>query len=234
MGTPHIGANKGDIADKILLPGDPLRAKYIAENFLENPVCFNEVRGMLGFTGTYKGEKVSVMGTGMGMPSISIYTTELFNVYGVKKAIRIGTCGCYDEDIKVGSVVIGMSASTDSNINHRVFGADYAATCNFELLYNAYNTAVEREIPVHVGPVMSSDTFYTADPEEWKLWAKYGVKNVEMESNALYTIAAKFGVKALAIFTVSDHMLSKDELTPAERQTKLNDMIVLALDTIIK
>ena len=230
----HIAAKKGQIAESILLPGDPLRAEFIAENFLRGAEKYTDIRNMYGFTGTYKGVPVSVQGTGMGMPSISIYTTELFNVYGVKKAIRIGTCGCYDEDIKVGSVVIGMSASTDSNINHRVFGADYAATCNFELLYNAYNTAVEREIPVHVGPVMSSDTFYTADPEEWKLWAKYGVKNVEMESNALYTIAAKFGVKALAIFTVSDHMLSKDELTPAERQTKLNDMIVLALDTIIK
>lgn len=234
MGTPHNSAKVGDIADKILLPGDPLRAKYIAENFFENPVCFNEVRGMLGFTGTYKGQKVSVMGTGMGMPSTSIYVTELMQVYGIKKAIRIGTCGCFDEDIKVGSVVIGISASTDSNINHRDLNADYAAACDFELLYNAYNTAIERKIPVHVSKVLSSDLFYKDDPDEWKKWAHYGVKNVEMESNAIYTIAAKFGVKALAIFTVSDHMLSKAELTTDERQTKLNDMITLALDTIIK
>ena len=233
MSTPHNAAKAGDIAERVLMPGDPLRAKYIAENFLENAVCYNNVRGMLGFTGTYKGVPVSVQGSGMGMPSISIYATELLRFYGVKKIIRIGTAGCYNPDWNVGDVVLGMAASTTSAMNHRRFNADYAACCDFELLHNAYHAAEENGIPVHAGNVLSSDAFY--DSEGSELWAEYGVYAVEMESNALFTIAAKEKAQALAMFTISDH-LAKDvpELTAEERQTNLNDMIRIALDCIIK
>lgn len=235
MGTPHNRANKGDIAPGVLMPGDPLRAKYVAENFLENPVLFNDVRGMLGYTGTYKGHRVSVMGSGMGIPSISIYANELYMFYDVEKIIRIGTCGCHDEDMNVGSVFIAQSASTNSNINHRIFQGDYAACADFGMLYNAFNAARELGKNVRVGNVLSSDTFYGENPDEWKLWHKYGVKNVEMESNGLYTAAAKHGKKALGLFTVSDHMLHKEQnMTPEEREKSLNDMIVIALETIIK
>ena len=235
MSTPHNSANVGDIAERLLIPGDPLRAKYIAEHFLDNAVCYNKVRGMLGFTGTYKGVPVSVQGSGMGMPSISIYAHELLNVYGVKKICRIGTAGCYNPDWNVGDVVLAMSASTDSNINRRRFNADYAACADFDMLYNAYNASKELGIGVHAGNVLSSDVFYQDDPQSWKLWAEYGVYTVEMESNALYTIAAKAKAQALAIFTISDHLAKKvPDLTTAERETNLNNMIKIALDGIIK
>jgi purine-nucleoside phosphorylase len=230
----HIGAKEGQIADKILLPGDPLRAKYIAENFLENPVCYNEVRGMLGYTGTYKGERVSVQGTGMGVPSISIYAHELIESYGVKRLIRVGTCGALLEDIKVRDVILAMSASTDSAVNkHRFKGIDYAPTASFDLLKKAYELASAEKIPVHVGNIFTSDTFYADDQEMTTLLSKYGTLAIEMEAAALYTIAAKFKVHALAILTVSDHLITGELTTAEERQTTFNQMIQVALDTII-
>ncbi len=234
VGTPHNSAAKGDIAKGVLMPGDPLRAKFIAENFLTDAKCVNEVRGMLAYTGTYKGETISVMGSGMGMPSISIYAHELFDYYDVDKIIRIGTCGCFDMDIEVGSVFLAQAASTNSNINHRIFNADYAAISDFEMLYTAYNVTKEKGINVKVGNALSSDTFYGDNPEEWKTWARYGVMNVEMEANALFTLAAKFKKRALAMFTISDHILTGKDLTPLERQTALNDMFTIALETIIR
>ncbi|HZG16107.1 MAG TPA: purine-nucleoside phosphorylase [Candidatus Bathyarchaeia archaeon] len=231
----HIGAKENEIADKILLPGDPLRAKFIAENFLENAVCYNEVRGMLGFTGTYKGERVSVQGTGMGIPSISIYVTELIQSYGVKNLIRVGTCGAFHEDIKVRDVIIAMTASTDSNVNKLRFnGIDYAPTANFDLLKKAHEITVAEKMPVHVGNVFTSDTFYTDDQSMTNLLGQYGTLAVEMETAALYTIAARYKAKALSILTVSDHLLTGELTSSEERQTTFNQMIRVALDTIIQ
>jgi purine-nucleoside phosphorylase len=231
----HIGAKENEIADKILLPGDPLRAKYIAENFLENAVCYNQVRGMLGYTGTYKGERVSVQGTGMGIPSISIYVHELIESYGVKSLIRVGTCGAFQEHIKVRDIILAMSASTDSMVNKLRFnGIDYAPTANFSLLKKAYEIATAENMPVHVGNIFTSDTFYADDRSITDQLAKYGCLAVEMETTALYTIAARFGAKALTVLTVSDHLLTGELTTAEERQTTFNQMIKLALDTIIE
>ena len=230
----HIGAKKGEIADTILLPGDPLRAKYIAENFLENPVCYNEVRGMLGFTGTYKGKKISVQGTGMGVPSISIYVNELIREYDVKNLIRVGTCGAIQKDVKVRDVILAMTSSTDSKMNQINFnGIDYAPTANFELLKNAYDVASEKGMQVRVGNVFTADQFYN-DNSELEKWAQYQILAVEMETTALYTIAAKYGRKALSVLTVSDHILTGEETTSEERQTTFNEMIEVALEAAIK
>lgn len=230
----HIGAKKGEIADTILLPGDPLRAKYIAENFLENPVCYNEVRGMLGFTGTYKGKKISVQGTGMGVPSISIYVNELIREYDVKNLIRVGTCGAIQNDVKVRDVILAMSSSTDSKMNQMNFnGIDYAPTANFELLKNAYDAAVDKGMQVKVGNVFTADQFYN-DNSELEKWAQYQILAIEMETTALYTIAAKYGRKALSVLTVSDHVLTGEETTSEERQTTFNEMIEVALEAAIK
>lgn len=230
----HIGAKKGEIADTILLPGDPLRAKYIAENFLENPVCYNEVRGMLGFTGTYKGKKISVQGTGMGVPSISIYVNELIREYDVKNLIRVGTCGAIQNDVKVRDVILAMSSSTDSKMNQMNFnGIDYAPTANFELLKNAYDAAVGKGMQVKVGNVFTADQFYN-DNSELEKWAQYQILAIEMETTALYTIAAKYGRKALSVLTVSDHVLTGEETTSEERQTTFNEMIEVALEAAIK
>jgi purine-nucleoside phosphorylase len=232
--TVHIGAKQNDIAETILLPGDPLRAKYIAETFLENVTCYNEVRGMLGFTGKYKGERVSVQGTGMGIPSISIYVHELINGYGVKNLIRVGTCGAIQKDIKVRDVILAMSASTDSAVNKLRFnGIDYAPTANFDLLKRAYVTAVEKGMEVKVGSVFTSDTFYNDNPDRIKLFAEYQILAIEMETTALYTIASKFEAKALSILTVSDHIVTGEETTSEERQTSFNEMIEVSLETAI-
>ncbi|MGO4890649.1 purine-nucleoside phosphorylase [Anaerobacillus sp. MEB173] len=231
----HIQAKEGEIADRILLPGDPLRAKHIAENFLDNPQQFNEVRGMLGFTGTFKGERVSVMGTGMGVPSISIYVNELLNEYKVKKLIRIGTCGAFQDDVKVRDVILAMSASTDSNVNNiRFNGLNYAPTANFELLLNAYESVRNQNKNVHVGNVFTSDTFYDNDPSFITNLSAHGSLAVEMETSALYTLAAKFKAQALSILTVSDHLLTREETSSEERQTSFNQMVEIALETIIK
>ena len=228
----HIGAKQGDIANTILLPGDPLRAKFVAENFLEDIVCYNEVRGMFGFTGTYKGKRVSVQGTGMGIPSISIYANELITEYGVQNVIRIGTCGAMQEDIHLKDVILAMSASTDSSMNKiRFNNMDFAPTASFPLLLKAYNNAVKKDIPVKVGNILSTDTFYGDNPDDWKHWAKFGVLAVEMEAAALYTLAAKYKVNALAILTVSDSLITHELTTAEERQTTFRKMIEIALET---
>lgn len=231
----HIEAKEGQIAERILLPGDPLRAKYIADTYLEDVVCYNNVRGMLGFTGTYKGVPVSVQGTGMGIPSISIYVNELIQSYGVKKLIRVGTCGGVQKDIKVRDVIIAMTSCTDSNMNRLTFpGFDYAPSANFELLRNAYDAGVAKNLQVKVGNVLTADVFYRESMDMVKKLADHGVLAVEMETTALYTIAAKYGVDALAILTVSDHIFTGEETSSEERQTTFNDMMVMALEAIIK
>lgn len=232
--STHINAPEGAIADKILLPGDPLRAKFIAENFLEDAKCYNEVRGMFGFTGTYKGVKVSVQGTGMGQPSLSIYVTELFKFYNVQKAIRIGTCGSINENVHVRDIILGNGACTDSSLQSQRFGLlHYSPVPDFELLDNAYHLSKEMKLNSVVAPLISSDRFYD-DNENWKLWKKYGVAGVEMEAAELYTLAAQFNRKALAICTVSDHIITGEATTAEERQTTFKDMMTLALETIIK
>lgn len=228
----HIGAKQGDIANTILLPGDPLRAKFVAETFLDDIVCYNEVRGMFGFTGTYKGKRVSVQGTGMGIPSISIYANELITEYGVQNVIRIGTCGAMQEDIHLKDVILAMSASTDSSMNKiRFNNMDFAPTASFPLLLKAYNNAVKEDIPVKVGNILSTDTFYGDNPDDWKHWAKFGVLAVEMEAAALYTLAAKYKVNALAILTVSDSLITHELTTAEERQKTFRKMIEIALET---
>lgn len=227
----HIEAKNGEIAKTILLPGDPLRAKFIAETFLENPVCYNNVRGMYGFTGTYKGKRVSVQGTGMGLPSLSIYVNELISSYGVENLIRVGSCGGMLESVQVRDIILAIGASTDSKINELRFkGKDYAPTASFKLLKKAYDVAEARKIRVQVGNVVSTDVFYNDDPEAWKLWAKFGVMAVEMETAELYTLAAKFGVNALSVLTVSDSLVSGVETTSEEREKTFTDMIELALE----
>ncbi|QTD43292.1 purine-nucleoside phosphorylase [Sporosarcina sp. Te-1] len=230
----HINAKKGDIADTILLPGDPLRAKYIAETFLEDVTQYNEVRNMFGFTGTYKGKRISVQGTGMGVPSISIYITELMQEFDVQKLIRVGTCGAIQRDVKVRDVIIAQSATTNSPINRTFFnGVDYAPTANFDLLLKAYQAGLEKGLNLKVGNVFTEDFFYNEHAEHEKL-AGYGVLAVEMETAALYTLAAKYGRQALAVLTVSDHILTGEATSSEERQTTFNDMIQVALDAAIQ
>ena len=230
----HIAAKPGEIAEAILLPGDPLRAKYIAETYLENAKQYTSVRNIFGYTGTYKGKLVSVQGTGMGIPSISIYIHELFREYGVKRAIRIGTAGALQEKLKVRDMVLAMSASTDSGVNMRRFrGLSYAPTASWNLLKTAWDTAKAKGFEAAVGNVVCGDLFYTDDPNEWKLWAGYGTLAVEMESAELYTVAAKFGREALAILTISDHMVTGEETTSEERQTAFTRMMEVALETAI-
>ena len=227
----HIGAKEGDIAGTVLLPGDPLRAKYIAENFLTDAICYNKVRGMYGYTGTYKGKRISIQGTGMGIPSISIYVNELITNYKAKNLIRIGSCGSMQADIEIRDVILAMSASTDSHINKiRFNGMDYAPTANFNLLKRAYDIALEKDISVKVGSVLTSDTFYNDNPNSWKHWANYGVLAVEMETAVLYTLAAKFKVNALSILTVSDSLVTREETTSEERQKTFNQMVEVALE----
>ncbi|QRM90881.1 purine-nucleoside phosphorylase [Lacinutrix sp. WUR7] len=227
----HIGANKGDIAETILLPGDPLRAKWIAETFFENPVCFNEVRGMLGYTGTYQGKRVSVMGTGMGVPSISIYAHELITQFGVKNLIRVGSSGSYQEHIKIRDVVLAMAASSNSGVNELRFGgADYAPTASFELFQKAVDAAKTKKIAIKAGNVFTSDEFYADDFESYKKWSKFGVLCVEMETAGLYTVAAKHNVNALTILTISDSLVTGEKTTSKERETTFKEMIEIALE----
>ncbi|MBP5452529.1 MAG: purine-nucleoside phosphorylase [Treponema sp.] len=229
--STHINAPEGAIAEAVLLPGDPLRAKFIAETFLKDIQCYNQVRGMYGFTGTYNGKKVSVQGTGMGQPSISIYVNELFRFYGVKKAIRVGTCGAIQKDIALRDVILAQGACTDSALNTRRFkGMNYAPIADFSLLSTADKKAREMGLNVKVGLCVSSDMFYD-DDSNWKLWAEYGALGVEMEASELYTLAAKFKRQALAILTVSDHILLGGETTAEERQTSFTNMIKVALET---
>jgi purine-nucleoside phosphorylase len=230
----HIAAKPGEIAEAVLLPGDPLRAKFVAETFLDQPVLYTSIRNMLGYTGTYKGKKVSVQGTGMGIPSISIYVNELFKDYGVKRAIRIGTAGGIQKELKLRDLVIAMSACTDSGANGIRFGGrSFAPTAGFNLLKAAYDTALARGWEPRVGSVISSDMFYTEDPGEWKLWAKYGVLAVEMETAELYTLAAKYGREALALLTISDSLVNAEEDSPEERQKTYVRMMEVALEAAV-
>ncbi len=231
----HIGANKGDIAEIVLLPGDPLRAQFAAESFLTNSVCYNEVRGMYGYTGSWNGHAVSIQGTGMGIPSLSIYANELINEYGCRTLVRIGSCGSYQEHVRVRDIVIAMTASTDSAQNGQRFsGADFAPPADPGLFRRACAVADERKLRYHAGGIFSTDTFYQDDPEGWRKWAQFGVLAVEMEANALYTLAARAGVRALAICTVSDSLVSGDSLPAGERQTSFREMIELALATAVE
>ena len=227
----HIEAKKGEIAETILLPGDPLRAKWIAETFFDNPICFNKVRGMFGYTGTYKGKRISTMGTGMGVPSISIYANELITEYGVKNLIRVGSAGSYQENVKLRDVVLAMAASSTSGVNELRFGgADYAPTANFELFMKAVEAAKQKNIPIKAGNVLSSDEFYEDNKEAYKKWSKFGVLCVEMEAAGLYTVAAKHNVNALAILTISDSLVTGESTTSKDRETTFKSMIEVALE----
>lgn len=231
--STHIGAQQGDIAKGILLPGDPRRAKYIAENFLQDPVCFNNVRGMLGYTGTYGGKRISVMGTGMGIPSISIYITELMREYGVETLIRVGTCGSFKPDIRIKDIILAEGACTTSDINHHIFSGTYCPVADFDLLRTAYQVAGEMGLTTWVGNVLSSDLFYNEELAPGNdIWIKYGVLGVEMEAAALFTLAKKYGCRALALLTVSDSIVTdEEEMTPQQREQSLNNMIEIALKT---
>ncbi|MTB64073.1 purine-nucleoside phosphorylase [Streptococcus sp. zg-86] len=231
----HIGAKVGEIADKILLPGDPLRAKFIAENFLEDAVLFNEIRGMYGYTGTYKGERVSVMGTGMGMPSISIYARELIVDYGVKRLIRVGTAGSLNPDVHVRELVLAQAAATNSNMIRNDWPMyDFPQIASFNLLDKAYHIAKELGMTTHVGSVLSTDVFYSNFFEKNVKLGTMGVHAVEMEAAALYYLAAQHGVEALGIMTISDSLVNPDEDTTAEeRQTTFTDMMKVGLETLI-
>lgn len=233
MSTPHNNAKKGDIAKTVLMPGDPLRAKFIAETYLENAVCYNEVRGMLGFTGTYKGVPVSVQGSGMGMPSIGIYSWELFNEYDVENIIRVGTAGAVSDSVELRDVIISMSASTNSNYasQYRLPGT-YAPTASWELLSAAVKAAEAKGSRFHVGNVLSSDTFYD-DANSLAEWQKMGVLGIEMETAALYMNAVRAGKNALGIFTVSDCPLKGLSTSAEERQTSFRDMMEIALETAV-
>lgn len=234
MSTPHNSANKGDIAKTVLMPGDPLRAKFIAETYLNDPVCYNEVRGMLGFTGTYKGVPVSVQGSGMGMPSIGIYSHELYNEYGVENIIRVGTAGAIADNVELRDVIIAASASTNSNyaMQYRLPGT-YAPTASWELLSAAVKSAEEKGSTFHVGNILSSDIFYD-DANSLADWQKMNVLGIEMESAALYMNAARAGKNALCILTVSDCPLRELYTTAEERQTTFRDMMEIALETAVK
>ncbi|GAB5399964.1 MAG: purine-nucleoside phosphorylase [Aureisphaera sp.] len=229
----HIEAKPGEIAESVLLPGDPMRAKWIAETFLENPVCYNDVRAMLGYTGTYKGKRISVQGTGMGIPSALIYCHELINDYGVKNLIRVGSAGSYQPDIGLRDIVIAMAASSTSGINNsRFINADYSPTANFELFMKATQYAQQHQIPIKAGNVLSSDEFYEDDPNAYKKWAEFGVLCVEMEAAGLYTVAAKYNARALAILTISDSLVTKAQTSAEERETTFSKMIEIALHAL--
>lgn len=230
----HISAPKGAIAESILLPGDPLRAKFIAENFLEEPKLYNEVRGMLGYTGRYKGVPVSVQGTGMGMPSMGIYSWELMNDYGVQNLIRIGTAGSFHEDVKVRDIVLGVAASTDSNYSHAFdIPASYAPNASMKLLLAADKASKASGIGYKAGNIVSGDVFYETSPDWWKKWQRMGTLAVEMEAAALYMNAAYHRRDALTILTISNHFVTGEETTQEEREKTFTDMMKLALETVI-
>lgn len=232
MSTPHNEAKEGAFAKTVLMPGDPLRAKFIADNYLEDVVQVNGVRNMFGYTGTYKGKRISVMGSGMGMPSIGIYAHELYAFYGVETIIRIGSCGAYQDNLKLFDIVLAQGACTNSNWSSQYkLGGTYSAIADFDTLLKAYNAARDMNVNVHVGNILSSDIFYNDSPEVWKKWAKMGVLAVEMESYALYSIAASLHKKAMCILTVSDSFCFKGETTAEERQTSFRKMMEIALET---
>lgn len=231
--TPHIGAREGEIADRVIMAGDPLRAKFMAERFLENPVQYNAVRGMLGFTGTYKGKRVSVQGHGMGMPSIGIYSYELFNFYGVKRIIRTGSAGSINAGVKMGDVVIGMGSCTDSNYASQYgLPGTFAPIADFVLVRAAVEKAEELGVRYKVGNLLASDFFYGDDADSWKQWQKMGVLAVEMEAAALYMNAARCGGEALCICTISDSLVTGEACSAEERQTSFTNMMDIAFGII--
>jgi len=234
MATKHMNAKPGDFADIVLMPGDPLRAKYIADTFFTDPRQVTDVRNMLGFTGEYEGVPVSVMAHGMGIPSISIYVTELIRDYGVRRIIRVGSCGTVQPTVRLRDVIIAMAASTDSGVNRMRFaGHDLAAVADYDLLRLAVQTAERHDLRFHVGNIFSADLFYPAQPEIFDLMERYDILAVEMETAGLYTLAAEHGVRALAICTVSDHIRTGEALSAAERQTSFDEMISLALEAAV-
>lgn len=229
----HINAKPGEIADTVLLPGDPLRAQWIARTFLENTTLYSDTRGMLGFTGFFNGKKVSVQGTGMGTGSVLIYTHELINEYGAKRLIRVGSAGAYQENVRLKDIVIAMSASTDSSFNKLRFGgATYAPTASATLFIKAVEAAKKLAIPVHLGNILSSDLFYRDDPEDYKKWAKFGVLCAEMETAPLYTLAAQHQVQALSLLTISDSLITKEKSSHTERESSFQNMITIALNLL--
>lgn len=228
--STHIAAAAGDVAPTVLMPGDPLRARWIAETFLDDARCYSEVRGMLGFTGTWRGHPVSVQGSGMGQPSLAIYANELFSEYAVQTVIRVGSCGALTERLAIRDVVIASGACTDSSMNRITFeGLDYAPVADFGLLRAAVAAAEQRGAPATVGLLFSSDSFYASRPELTRRMVEYGVLAVEMEASALYTLAAKHGRRALAICTVSDHVVTGEQTTAAEREQTFGEMVEIAL-----
>ncbi len=234
MPTPHINAQPGAFAEAVLMPGDPLRAKFIAETYLEEVTQVCDVRNMFGYTGLYKGKKVSVMGHGMGIPSCSIYVHELIAEYGVKNIIRIGSCGAIRDDVKLMDVVIGMGASTDSKVNRiRFKGHDFAAIADYDLLETAVKQARAHKVAVKVGNVFSADLFYTPEPEIFETMKKLGILGVDMEAAGIYGVAADLGARALTILTVSDHILRGEKLSSEDRQKSFHEMMQIALDTAI-
>jgi purine-nucleoside phosphorylase len=229
--STHIGAGAGQIAPTVLLPGDPLRARWIAETFLDDATCYTEVRGMYGFTGTWQGRPVSVQGSGMGQPSMAIYVNELFREYDVQTIVRVGSCGALTDRVAVRDVVLASGACTDSSMNRlRFHGLDYAPVADFGLLRAAYDAATGRaDVTTHVGLIHSSDSFYSPRPELVQPLVEHGVLAVEMEASALYTLAASYGRRALAICTVSDHLVTGEETSAAEREQTFGAMVEIAL-----
>ena len=231
--TPHIGAREGEIAERVIMAGDPLRAKFMAETFLESPVQYNAIRGMLGYTGTYKGKRVSVQGHGMGIPSIGIYTYELFNFYGVKRIIRTGSAGAYDADLELGDVVIGIGACTDSNYGAQyALPGEFAPIADFAMARAAVEKAESMGIRYKAGNLLSSDVFYGDSADGWKVWQKMGVLAVEMEAAALYMNAARSGNQALCICTISDSLVHGTACSAEQRQTSFTNMMEIAFDII--
>jgi len=234
MATKHMNAAPGDFAETVLMPGDPLRAQYIADTYLDDVRRVTDVRNMWGFTGSYKGMPVSVMAHGMGIPSVSIYMTELVSDYGVKRVVRVGSCGTSHPDVKLRDVIIAMAASTDSNCNRMRFGGyDYAAIATFDLVQKAVAAAEKNKVRYHVGNIFSADLFYTPDPGMFETMAKYNVYGVEMEAAGMFAIAAEHNVEALAVCTVSDDIVTGDALSSDERQTTFDEMILVALETVV-
>ena len=234
--STHIGAEPGQIAERVLMPGDPLRAKWIAETFLEDATCYSEVRGMYGYTGTFRGERVSVQGSGMGLPSLSIYVNELFAEYDVRTVVRVGSCGALSQDLALRDLVLASGACTDSSMNRiRFEGLDYAPVADFDLLRAAYDASTARDLDVatKVGLILSGDSFYSPRPELTQRMADYGVLAVEMEASALYTLAAQYKRRALAVCTVSDHIVTGEHTSAQERQETFADMVGIALDAML-
>ncbi|MCT4682425.1 MAG: purine-nucleoside phosphorylase [Roseicyclus sp.] len=229
--TVHIGAKPGEIAETVLMPGDPLRAKWAAETFLENPVCVNEVRGMLGYTGTWRGNRVTIHGSGMGMPSLSIYANELIRDYGAQTLIRIGSAGAMQQVVRLRDIVLAMTSSTLSTPSRGMFKeVNYAPCADFGLLQAAHAAAAAKGIPTHVGGIYSSDVFYDERPDLNEQMTHHGILAVEMEAAELYTLAARYGRRALAVLTISDHLITEEALPSEDRQSSFSDMVEIALE----